>query len=252
MKKITRLTALPALALGMVLALPATAQEMPPGGVLVNTGCMINEGHSLAEVLETARGNDYGRENAPNLVFYRRPIAAANAPSNFLLRVVYWDNLEHWARSGATGGNPTAASTSLNAMLDCDNANRSFFINRNVGGAGNAYAGGENPDSMAAARFCELKSGNTIEDVYFSLEELTSGMRAAGDQSTVQLSNRFLGPREGQNMGTGITIRLVGESSQGLAARIDMMAKGTLSEEAPVINCQDMSLWSSHVIHWGL
>jgi hypothetical protein len=137
--------------------------------------------------------------------------------------------------------------------MTCDNVNRSFFINRNVGDAAGAYAGGENDQSLSAARLCQVKPGNTIADVYAALLNINEGFRAQGDVTTMQLSHRFLGPVEGIDMGTDIIIRLVGESAEGLARRIDMSAKNVgLPPDAPVVNCQDQSLWSSYVIRWGV
>ena len=137
--------------------------------------------------------------------------------------------------------------------MSCDDANRSFFINRNIDGAAGAYAGGENQQSLSAARVCELRPGNTIEDVYTALVEINAPYRQQGDQTTMQLSHRFMGPQEGGAMGSSVIIRLVGETAEGLAARIDMSPRNArLAGDAPVVNCQDQSLWSSHVIHWGL
>lgn len=54
-------------------------------------------------------------------------------------------------------------------------------------------------------------------------------------------------------MGTNIIIRLIGETPEGLAARLDMSPKVVgLSDDAPVMNCQDRSLWATHVIRWGI
>ena len=166
---------------------------------------------------------------------------------------MYWDNLEHWARGLASRPAPSGPRAHLNGIMTCDDSNRSFFINRDVDGQGAAYAGGENNFSLTAARYCQVKPGNTIQDVYAALANINQRYRQQGDRTTMQLSQRFLGPREGLEMGTGVIIRLVGETPQGLAARLNMAPKNAgLPDNAPVVHCSDSSLWASHVIHWGL
>ena len=236
--------------LGMCLvSLGVSAQEMPAGSVLVNTMCTINDGYDFNDVLEAAREIDYDREGGPDLMFFRRPIAANNAPPNAVLRVVYWQNLEHWA----TATFPSSrASQRLADRLSCDNANRRFFQNRNVGG-GNAYNGGENMRSLSAAVQCTIKDGRNIAEVYQGLMELNAPMKAQGDTSQMQLSHRFLGPGQSRGLGAAVTIRIVGQDPAGLAARLDMQARNTgVAPDAPVENCSDFSLWESYVIYWGL
>ena len=168
------------------------------------------------------------------------------------MRVVYWKNLAHWTRGQASRLAPSGPGAHLNEIMTCDENNRSFFINRNIGGQGSAYAGGKNDFSLTAARSCRVKAGNTIQDVYTALATINERYQQQGDRTTMQLSQRFLGPREGVEMGTDIRVRLVGETPSGLAARLDMASKNAgLPENAPVVHCRDYSLWASHVIHWG-
>ena len=237
-----------------LISLPSFAQDMPPGNVIVNTACEISEGYTFADAVAVARAANSGDEDGPNLVFYRQPIAGPSVPSNALLRVVYWDNLAHWARSSASRANAETASAGgyLNEIVTCDNVNRSFFVNRNVG-AGAAYANGENNSTLVASRACEVAQGSTIADVYAGLTALKAPFGEQGNTTLMQLSQRFMGPRNGQTMGTSIIIRLIGEDGVGLAERIDMGAKAAgLPDDAPVANCGDQTLWASHVIHWGI
>ena len=215
--------------------------------------CSINEGHTLAEVLEVARSASYEGEDAPNLVFYRQPIAVPNAPANALLRSIYWTDMAHWARGVGRLGNPSGAAAHLNELLTCNNTNRTFLQNRNVG-QGDAYAGGENNQTLMASLSCEIKQGRNIAEVYTGLMEINAPFAAQGDTTLMQLSHLLLGPREGSGLGAAIFVRFVGEDAAGLAARLDAggpRATGT-PDDAPVENCSDLTLWSSHVIHWGL
>ena len=212
----------------------------------MNTQCMLNQGHTLAEALEVARAGNFDGENSPNLIFYRWPIAGNNVPANGFIRTVYWDNLAHWARSsGATGGAPDDA-------VSCDNANRTFFVNRNVG-QGRPYDGGRAEQSLSAAVSCNIKQGRTIAEVYEGLVGLNAPFQAQGDTTLMQVSHRFLGPRDNAGLGAAVIIRFIGESAESLAARLDNTPKNTgTPPDAPVENCSDLSLWNSHVVHWGL
>ena len=246
MKKIT--ITLLAFSTCLSLSLPGLAQELPPGNVIVNTACTINDGHTFAEALEAARAGNFDGENSPNLIFYRQPIAGGNVPANGFLRAVYWENLAHWARGAGAG----AGGGPLDEIVNCDNANRTFFVNRNIG-QGNAYEGGTSDQTLTGAVTCNIKQGSSIADVYAGLSEFNAPFQAQGDTTLIQLSHRFLGPNENAGFGAAIIVRFVGENGEGLAARLDNTPKNTGSPpDAPVENCSEMSLWSSHVIHWGL
>ena len=156
-------------------------QEMPQGTVQVNTWCTINEGHTFAEAVEVGRYVDNEWENGPLQIFFRQAIAGPNLPPNGLLRVVYWNNLEHWSRGLAALPSPVGPRAHLNEIMSCDESNRSFFLTRNIGGRGGAYGGGENNVSMSSARACQVKPGNTIEDVYSALAENNAPYREQGD-----------------------------------------------------------------------
>jgi len=226
----------------------ANAQQMPPGGIIVNTTCAITHGHTVDEVMTVARAINYTDEG-PNLVFYRRPMSGGNFPANFLLRTVYWDSVEHWANG--TGPGSSGPRNHLAKLLECDNVNRSFWINRNVG-QGNAYGGGENDEALMAARRCRMRPGSTMEQLYTTLSEINAPYAQQGDSTLLQFSQRFIGPSEGVDMGTLVTIRLVGEDAMGLARRLDSSIKyvGTPAD-SPVENCGDWVLFASHVAHFG-
>ena len=177
-------------------------------------------------------------------------IAGNNAPADRLVRVVYWRDMEHWETSPANlSASPERAY--LNSLLSCDNANRSLQINYNIAGSG-AYSGGDRDSTLVMSRSCVIKPELTIEDVYASLTDLDQSQRRQGDNTTMQLSHRFMGPLDGIEMGTLITIRLVGESPDALARRMDAVEKpqGTPAA-APVLGCRDGAFFNCFVAHWG-
>ncbi|NKB34349.1 MAG: hypothetical protein GKR91_14755 [Pseudomonadales bacterium] len=227
----------------------AYAQELPAGNLIVTTACSISEGYTVEQVIEEARSIDIA-DDGPNLIFYRYPIASNGAPSNRLMRAVYWQNMEHWAsNSGPLGG----GAARLNEMLSCENTNRTFNNNWNVGSGGDAYAGGENSQSLVAARPCLAAPGTTVQQFYSELTNFANMYRDQGDTTLMQLSQRFLGPRTDIEMGTGFLIRTIGEDAAGLARRFDMGAPGVGTPDGPIdVTCGDPSLFMSYVAHWGL
>ena len=248
MKKLTYL--LPLLGF-MPLATPGYGQDMPQGNLIVGTACSIAHGSTVNDVITAARAIEYGAdEDGPNLVFYRRPMTGNNAPADRLVRVVYWRDMAHWVASSANLS-PSPERAYLNSILSCDNANRNFQMNYNIAGNG-AYGGGDRDSTLVMSRNCIVKPELTIEDVYASLTDLDQSQRGPGDNTTLQLSHRFMGPLDGVEMGTLITIRLVGESPDGLARRLDAVEKpqGTPAA-APVLGCRDGALFGSYVAHWG-
>jgi hypothetical protein len=233
----------------ILFTVPSYGQDMPQGNLIVVTACSIAHGYTVNDVMSAARAIDYAaNDNGPNVIFYRRPMTGNNAPADRLMRVVYWRDMAHWASSA--GGAPGAAGAYLNSILSCDNANRNFQMNYNVAGNG-GYGGGARDSSMVLTRSCVVKPELTIQEVYTSLTELDRTQRQPGDNTTMQLSHRFLGPLDGIEMGTLITIRLVGESPEALARRLDALEKpqGTPAA-APVLGCMDGALFNSFVAYW--
>jgi len=139
----------------LLLSISLNAQQMPPGNLQVNTVCSIKHGHSVEEIVRVARAVQQP-DTGPNSLFYFRPMSTGPFSENFLVRFAYWDNMAHWAsyEPSETSG----PARHLRELLSCDNVNRTYWINRNVG-SGNAYAGGDNDTTLIAARRCRLKRG---------------------------------------------------------------------------------------------
>ena len=132
------------------LASLASAQELPPPDSLyVATQCYLNDGVTFDDAVEEGRARQI-QSGGPNMVFYRQPIAGDNAEMNQLTRVVSWDDMEHWASSVTTVEYET---------ITCNDRNRRFLTNRNIGENRNAYSGSSYPSNYCASR-CNGRSTN--------------------------------------------------------------------------------------------
>lgn len=236
----------------LLVAITSNAQdaEMPPGQVIVVTACLINDGYTVSDVMTAARAIDYSADDSPNFVFYRQPISGNNVPSNLLMRVNYFNDLEHWA--GRNFGEPSTARRLLNRMLSCNTTNRTMSKNYNIGPGGQPYEGGTAPSGLVATAACNLKPGVTLQQVYNQLLAFNQPYRDAGDTTLFQLSHRFMGSTANVDMGSRFLLRFTGTTPEGLATRIDMGDKlvGTPPDFGGE-NCRDFVLWTSHVAHWG-
>jgi hypothetical protein len=245
-----KLVLLNVLAVSLVLGLPAHAQEMPPGQIIVVTGCLVNDGYSVDDVMTAARSLDYSVNGGPNFVFFRQPVSGNNLPQNLLMRVNYFNNLEHW--TNWSGPPMSAARQMLGRMLNCNTTNRTISMNYNIGQGGQPYEGGTADTGLVTTRACRLKPGATVQEAYNTLLNFNQQFRDQGDTSLFQISHRFMGPTLNVDMGSRFLIRVTGTTPEGLAQRIDMSEKaiGTPPNFAGE-DCSDPVLWTSHVVHWG-
>ncbi|HCO13787.1 MAG TPA: hypothetical protein DIT46_06355 [Gemmatimonadetes bacterium] len=159
--------------------------------------------------------------------------------------------MEHWVRARSTRTRSAEVGVML-MMTDCDWSNSWIALDHNVDDAGNPYEGGQLESSLMYFRSCELKPGQRAQDFVDWLAERSVGWRDAGDRSIVQVSRRWLGPREGESL-SRVGLRVVGENPEGLASRLDRLAQTGLQppSDGPVESCSRPMLMQSHVIHWS-
>ncbi|MGB0544151.1 MAG: hypothetical protein ACPGPI_10560 [Longimicrobiales bacterium] len=252
----TMLISVAALVLTMcAIQTPLVAQAMPAGTLLVNTRCTLSHGYSINDALEVARAMTYDEEDGPRWIGFRQAIAGnGEIAPNLVLRVVRWMDMSHWSRGIAAIDRDAQDRALLDSILDCDDANRTFMWDRNTDDLGNAYEGGTLDETLSEVTQCEIKEGSTLEDVFASAVAYNRPLREAGDRSTVQISHRFLGPRDGVEMGSRVLFRILGENAHSLAARIDATTSTPTvrtPEDYPIVGCGDSSLWRSHVVYWS-
>ena len=219
----------------------AYGQDLPTAGLYVTTSCQINDGFNFQQVVsdEKARENS---DFSPNRTFFRQSISGVGQPENSFIRVVSWRNLEHWAEDVGTDNRATEE------MYVCNDSNRRFWRNWQIGEGARAYQDLEGDQSLVTARMCTLNSGYSIEDVYRRVLPINERYRANGDASAMQISQLFLGGSPSVQGGSQIIIRVIGESPAELAKRIDSGSNNTVGPN-DMMACADRNLYNSHIVN---
>jgi len=163
--------------------------------------------------------------------------------------VRYWDNFEHMIK-GLESQSLSGPSSHFFAMVDCGGSRqvgRNWTANEP--GQANPYEGGEIEESYVAIRQCRLNPGKNMEDVQQALAEFDENNRTNNDKSGFGYLQILASGEEG-DMNSAFAVRVIGENSEGLGRRLDAMSWNTPSSSDPA-TCGNLSLWKSHVIHWG-
>ena len=217
-----------------------SAQELPaPNSLYVSTQCFVRDGNTFQDVVEEGRTADIA---GPNIVFFRQPIAGSDPRQNQFLRIVVWDNMADWASNVIVAPSET---------YTCNNNNRRFWTNRNIGNNRNAYS--ETDVSLVTTRRCTVHKGYNISDVYNSLSEIQRARESEGNTSVMHLSHLVLGPSDDSEMRRTIIIRTIGESELALARDLDSNFSNDLGigtpANAPAEHCSDASLTRSYMVY---
>ena len=232
--------------ISMIWMSPSMAQG---GNINEFMQCTLKPGFTMEEIVSVGRAIPR-TDNGPNLVFYREPIVAASSRAGSINVVRYWDNFEHMIR-GLESQSQSGPSRHFFAMVDCGGTRqvgRNWSINEP--NQANAYEGGEIEESYVAIRQCQLNPGRNMEDVQQTLAEFDEENRANNDRSDYGFLQILASGEEGE-MNSAFAIRVIGENSVGLGRRLDAMSWNTPDSSDPA-TCGNLSLWKSHVIHWGI
>ena len=210
--------------------------------------CTLKPGFTVEEIISVGRAIPR-TDNGPNLVFYREPIVAPTSREGSINVVRYWDNFEHMIK-GLESQSLSGPSSHFFAMVDCGGSRqvgRNWTANEP--GQANPYEGGEIEESYVAIRECRLNPGKNMEDVQQVLAEFDENNRTNNDKSGFGYLQILASGEEG-DMNSAFAVRVIGENSEGLGRRLDAMSWNTPSSSDPA-TCGNLSLWKSHVIHWG-
>ena len=210
--------------------------------------CTLKPGFTVEEIISVGRAIPR-TDNGPNLVFYREPIVASTSREGSINVVRYWDNFEHMIK-GLESQSLSGPSSHFFAMVDCGGSRqvgRNWTANEP--GQANPYEGGEIEESYVAIRQCRLNPGKNMEDVQQALAEFDENNRTNNDKSGFGYLQILASGEEG-DMNSAFAVRVIGENSEGLGRRLDAMSWNTPTA-SDAATCGNLSLWKSHVIHWG-
>ena len=217
------------------------AQDDNDRSVIRIVNCTINDGFTYDEVVERARGIDWG-ENSPNAVFFRRPIYTSDEyqrNNDLMIAAYYPDHTEMVNRRVALGNNSRG-----NLPITC--ASPQVTRTYNVSGEPSSFV-----QTAMTTRFCTLNDGDNLFSAFNRIATISENYVAAGDDSLVQMNIPSLGGPA--NSPWDFVLSVVGSSREGLTRRLDMRLQGFRAEVGNGSNgsfsCDRPALWSTTRIY---
>ena len=215
------------------------AQEVNPSSVVRISNCTIDDGFTLQEVVDRARGLSVD-DNAPDGIYFRQPIyTSAEYQENwdFQLALYYPSYVEMANRRIASG------NTAIGRLpITCGNAST---INTYV-----AHQGEPFPEQTGMlTRFCQL-TGGSLNSAFNRIGTISQNYADAGNNLSVQMNVRGLGGQlESPN---DFSIAVVGSSVEAVRERLDMRRNGFRAElgnsSSSGASCGRWSLWVTNRI----
>ena len=241
MKKIILLFSFLALCLSSVF-IHAQDVNMPAGAVVRMANCKITGDRlGFAEILQRARELEFD-ENAPNMIFFRRPIYASPPfHQNYDFQIAqYYSSFDEMRERRSASGNNSYGRLSI----ECDPA----FVVRNV--PVNQGDGLED-QSLMTTRFCNRLNGVGRGAVYARLSE--GAATIAADHGITTLGQMWFPALGGQMNSTfDFVYAQVGTNGEELMQRMDLFAEGyrpARGDRDPVMSCDIPSLWSTNRVY---
>lgn len=227
-----------------VASVAAQAQEMqiPAGAIVRTSNCTITDDRlTFDDVLERARQLNFG-ENAPNLIFFRRPIYVSNQyAADFQVAGYYSSYSEMFDRRVALGTNSGGQLPVI-----CDEAQVRRMVPVNNGD-------GLDDTSIMTTRFCSLNEGNSLRGVINRMQDVTENYeRDAGNTTLVQIYTQGLGGDVDPPW--DFMMAEVGTNRQELAERLDLAREGYRGGRGNGwslggFSCTRRALWSTNRVY---
>jgi len=215
--------------------------ELNTGAVVRVANCSIDAPYTYEQVVERARVLDWG-ENAPNAVFFRRPIYTSQEfQDNFDIQIAgyYLSFTEMVEKRIALGPNPGGR---LPISCGAPFVVRTYNVQPG--------AGGWDQTAMTTS-FCSLNEGSALISAYSRIMQVAGNYASAGDETLVQMNVPSLGGP--MNPAWDFVISEVGSSVEGLTERLDMRRNGFRAElgnnSESSFTCGRRSMWATTRIY---
>ncbi len=218
------------------------AQDGP--SVVRSRLCSVNEGYSMADVVEFARGGDWSAGSPPSGVFFRE---ARAIPGEFQRDWDFvWSNFyRDWdhqyesisalrSRPGGRSGSPV-----LFDMISCD----SRVTIANVNHANQSEIFSDTESTIMGAQFCDL-NGASLQD---AITMATATGERLGAYSAVDMG--LFGGQGGYEAFSRVYVRYVFADGQAFANSLDSLRDSPPSGNPSGISCATGGLWVSHRIY---
>ena len=241
MKKMSLLITLISLCAGPLLV-HAQDMDIPAGSVVRMANYKITGDRlGFSDILQRARALEFD-ENAPNLIFFRRPIyATPDYHENYDFQIAQWySSFNEMRERRSASGNSSYGRLGV----ECDPG---FVVRQLLLNQGD----GLDDQSLMTTRFCNTINGAGWRDVYTRLSQGAANM--AADHGITTLGQIWL-PALGGPMNTAFDFvyAQVGTDGEELMQRLDVFREGyrpVNGEREQVMSCERASLWSTNRVY---
>ncbi len=241
MKKISLLFAFAAIYSNSILT-QAQDIDVPPGQVMRMINCKITDDRfGFNDVVERARALEFD-ENAPNVIFFRRPIYASpeyHESWDMQIAAYYSSYTEMVDRRVASGDNSYGR-----LPISCS----SPFVARNV--LINPQGSQLEDQTAMLTRFCTLNQNASVRSAYNRIRTATENFAAAGNGTMTQMWTPGLGGPI--NADFDFVLAHVGPNRSELTERMDMLRNGfrpAPANNARAFSCERPSMWATSRVY---
>ena len=217
--------------------------EMPAGAVVRISNCvMTSDRFTFEELVERARSLDFD-ENAPNAVFFRRPIyTSGEYQENYDLQIAaYYSSVTEMVDRRVASGDDSYGRLPISCAAP--SVIRTININPN---------NSDWDQTAMTTRRCSLAADSSMRSAYNRFKTGTENFSAAGNESLLQMSLPLMGGN--LNPDFDFVLATVGATRQETTERIDMFLNGfrplqrTPSDNA-FFSCGRYSMWGTSRVY---
>ena len=217
--------------------------EMPPGAVVRVIDCTItSDRFTFDELVARARQLDFD-ENAPNAIFFRRPIYTSGEyfENNDLQIAAYYSSVTEMVDRRVASGDDSYGR--LPIACGAPRVIRTINVNPN---------NSEWDQTAMTTRFCSLSSDSSLRSAYSRFKTGTENFSNAGNDSLLQMSVPLMGGNLNPNF--DFVLATVGSTLQETTERIDMFREGfrplqSSPSSSPFFSCGRYSMWATNRIY---
>ena len=217
--------------------------EMPPGAVVRVIDCTItSDRFTFDELVARARQLDFD-ENAPNAIFFRRPIYTSGEyfENNDLQIAAYYSSVTEMVDRRVASGDDSYGR--LPIACGAPRVIRTINVNPN---------NSDWDQTAMTTRFCSLSSDSSLRSAYSRFKTGTENFSNAGNDSLLQMSVPLMGGNLNPNF--DFVLATVGSTLQETTERIDMFREGfrplqSSPSSNPFFSCGRYSMWATNRIY---
>jgi hypothetical protein len=215
--------------------------DMPPGSVMRMTNCsIVGDRLDFEDILERARAIEFD-ENAPNIIFFRRPIyASPEYHQNYDFQIAqYYSSFNEMRERRSASGNNSYGRLSISCGPGYVATN--VIINQDQ----------LEDQSLMTTRRCNITNGGSTRAAYNRLRQASANI--AADSGNTTMAQMWLPALGGpMNQSFDFVFALVGTNGEELMQRLDLFREGYRpfrANNGGAFSCDRPSLWSTNRVY---